>query len=992
MARRNQYIKSKADYVLRKHHMFTTDGVIYENDKFTIMPEDNPYDDGHIISFSDSNFKFKKNLVPLVQKKIHTGKWISPDNDGVSDYWTAEDCASGVTTTEYKIVLNPDYTTLKSFAYYGSSVELINATIKDIALHYPGGIYFLGDDAEEIKVNGTTYYTVANDFEIDVLATHCSESDVDNPMRILGASYMNYIDPVSKNPISQPSCGDIDSWCPGSIITQVQVNGVSLFVYVDQNGKSLLLSQTKGDKGKPIIVPSPDKFAEMYNGLDDFSKVLLNLSTYPLFTAHFNTSFFTNDGYKYRSERYTFPSLENGEWFTPRLSGGEFERYYTRLIRLAEYHDEYDTFNIWRMMTHESIKNLDWTYTNDINDETESDFDSTRVKTILTLYGRQFDDLKRYTDNIKTVNSVQYDNRNATPDYFLTDFVENDGWDAFMVNPSNDNTIHSDVIYTGTSVCGYTSSDVNINFMKVLALNNNYIKSLKGTKRGLETVLGLFGLKNSEDGSNDVGTYKIDEYVAITSGFPSYGLVKMALEQADDYQDEEYMFDTLPIAIVQLTNDAAESDDKNYCIPWFDKNNEKTKYMYFQMNGGWERVKEKRINLDITALSAVTSIGEVDIYNETVPYMMFVQDTKSLTALTNTQIEDDMICYVYDISDVYGSYVGNDDDNQIIQDTSGVCFSHYFVLKNKNLSTVLGFVRPEDSDGLYNCYGWRNIFTREYEGIIDDEDHQITCDGMKVIYLESIMNYNIGNNPHVGYGHYDDGIEYLEYFNQIFKYRLEHGQFSRLEYDSEYIGEDDVKEIGFGIDYNLLSDNTKCHYFKSGNEIRPVIVNSDLVLGDDGDEDGGDTPQLINIGDEIDDDETETNWNNWNTFYEKLTIPEQEDNTSACDEPASFSVVNVKNMHIDFNTNQNQYLRLYIEDVVLPYIEHMIPSTTIFRYTFDGEESTPTPLVYSFGVGQTTQAAVGDGVVLDGNESLMAEFDVENESILGFVTNNNNMK
>jgi hypothetical protein len=345
-----------------------------------------------------------------------------------------------------------------------------------------------------------------------------------------------------------------------------------------------------------------------------------------------------------------------------------------------------------------------------------------------------------------------------------------------------------------------------------------------------------------------------------------------------------------------------------------------------------------------------------------------------------------MVCYVNNISDLYDNYRGSDEDNAIIMETSGNCFSHYFILKNTDLSTVIGFVRPEDSDGLYNCYGWRNVFTREYEGILPE--HEITCDGMKVIYLESLINYRIGNNPHVGFSHYDDGIEYLEYFNQIFKYRLDNNMFSRLEYGNAYVTEDSVKQIGFNIDYDLLVDDDKCHYFITGDEIRNIVVNEDLILGEgEEDEDSAvDIPILKAIGNDTDEDSDPSNWDVADSFYGNLTVPEQEEETTQFEEPASFSVLNVKNFYINFITDGNQYLRDYIVNAVLPYLEHMIPSTTIFRYTFDGEEGEAIPINYGFGYGIPTHTASGDGVALiPQDENILAEYDLENNTITGFV-------
>ena len=53
-------------------------------------------------------------------------------------------------------------------------------------------------------------------------------------------------------------------------------------------------------------------------------------------------------------------------------------------------------------------------------------------------------------------------------------------------------------------------------------------------------------------------------------------------------------------------------------------------------------------------------------------------------------------------------------------------------------------------------------------------------EALKVVYLESIIDENKGNNPHVGYGTYDDGKTYLEYFRQLFKYEIDNNSSENL--------------------------------------------------------------------------------------------------------------------------------------------------------------------------------------------------------------------
>ena len=69
--------------------------------------------------------------------------------------------------------------------------------------------------------------------------------------------------------------------------------------------------------------------------------------------------------------------------------------------------------------------------------------------------------------------------------------------------------------------------------------------------------------------------------------------------------------------------------------------------------------------------------------------------------------------------------------------------------------------------------------------------------------------------------------------------------------------------------------------------------------------------------------------------YDSYETPEE--GVAKYDECAAFSVINVKNIDINFVTGGNPYLKEYIENVVLKYLEQMMPSTAIFNYTFDAE-------------------------------------------------------
>lgn len=863
MAKKDKLIKSKSIYTIKNKHSVTNNGIIYENDHVTIIPNDGIYD-GEMALFSDSNFKYRIDTNKNEKKRHNRGNYLK-HSDGVSgDTWTLETISGNtIQSEESKIVLKPNYSSLKDFAYYGSAVELIKATVNDVIQHFPGGItkYADANHAPKVKIGGKDYTLLSNEFEIDCWTGGgaIASGDVKNPMRVLAASYMNYMDGDTEL-TEPPTFSASTSTCPNSIIGDVFINGKSFPVYMDGEGKKYLL-----EGNEPINLKPKQEFVDKFWGeADDFVKVLLNKETTPLYKATFETPYSDETGFYYKNKSYIWPTI--GDTEIPDITTGAFQGYLESLISLASFHDEYDSDNLWRIMTHESIKNLDWTFTSKKGNEEKdlSDFNTTGIEAMLRIQGRQFDDIKRYADNIKNTNAITYDEKGNLPDYFLSDIVENNGWDAYHVLPPTviDADVVSDKIEieiasgSGTTILyksGKTASYINSVFQRRLSLSSSYINSMKGTRRGMETILGMFGYINGEN-------YEITEYIASAATGISYSDgAKLRGRFENPYEDDEllHLMDGYPVAIATYKSGETEN---TVLIPWFDKKIS-NKDFYFQCKGGWGKRDSKELNLpqELTSVT-VLSGSNVTIYGETQPYMKYANNIDEMLSFSHTDVYKDMICYVADISDIEKMYSCETEG-----ELSGC--SHYFILENTALYTHCGYI---ENDLYYDgCYGWKNIPTTD----IKEGKNEA---GLNVLYLESLVADYKGNNPHIGYGKYDDGEDYLNYFRQIFKSPMEKGlvDYLNCEDKSTY---DEILNYGFNIE-SAITDNEKCSYFTNGVE----------PLGDG--------------------------------KFEDVTVADL--------------IINVKNLTIKFKVKDNEHKK-YIQNVVLKYLEPMIPSTSIVEYKFD---------------------------------------------------------
>lgn len=928
--------KVKSDYIaLNKAKQKTAKGEIFERDIMTINPLEDLFTPGQDVIHSDSNFKFSVRTDQDKSKKHTKNSWLlNPDDEEV---WTLSDVDSSPVSDETEVRIKPDYSSLRDFAYYGSAVEMIRATVNHVIKYFPAELYFTGEKFEEFEGEGD-YYLVSNQFDIVVDVDYIDETKVDNPYRFLCLHAGNYdVYKDGKYQMSGTTKGNFSEnkeyVCGNGILGTVTITGgtggkvFSLTQYMYEGKKYLLYTDTSYNGYS--IRPCDIIVNEYFGTIDEFEFILLNRKTKPLYKAVFETPFETDEGNKYTMESYIWPSIN--DW-NPLIDGISYESYINALVNLAIFHDEYDSNIIWRMLTHEAIKNLDWTFLRKSEDTVEdlSQIDSSKIEAFIQLYGRQFDGLKRYIDTIKSVNNVSYDEKNNLPNYMLTDVVELGGFDAVLPIATGKTDVMSEPLYSARTE-GYSEVDANNYYMRVLKINEHYLNSIKGTRFGVETILRLLGIKQNE--------YQINEYVAVASGatkcefsdelslgdafypratnskYPSAKDVISINLNKSEATIEEYdtYFDGIAVKAFRSMSESAVTDynplgEYYYAIPWYENGKHYDGDWYFQSKGGWGKTDKKKIENRVVEGSNVKAIDGVPfIYDESESYLKFAESIQELKGFFKSEVYTDMICYVTDITD--------------IEETANT--SHYFVLMD------------DDNIGVIGDEGWKNIPISEIrEGTTDL--------AKKVLYLENIVETTEGNNPHISNGFYDDGIDYLEHMNQIFKYQLEQGDEGLVRFsDTDKKKISDCYIFGISNKYeDLIRDNRKCDYYYN-----PIITASTLNVS------GGSSVLSSKIKQGKISDVYSANTKDVKIYdnvsgntghYDGKEYSINPESGDKNEEPAANSVINVKNMEIKFldkpsianSGSLSGCWQTYITDVVMNYVKQMLPSTTIFKWWF----------------------------------------------------------
>ena len=213
-----------------------------------------------------------------------------------------------------------------------------------------------------------------------------------------------------------------------------------IFLFMCDDGKvKYFVDKNAVSEGRSIfdfrIRPKKEIIEYFFDSLSSFEKVLLNRDSDIPYTADFELIGENENGMYTYTRSFTFPTTYGG--YNLGSNNQSFKEYVSSLSEVGEYYDSIFTDNLWRSMTHEAIKNFDWTYTRKYTDEEEIPFieGGSKIQKIIRVYGREFDEIKSYIDAIDDSYTVTYDNVNNLPDYFFTDKLEEYGWDVKLVHP-----------------------------------------------------------------------------------------------------------------------------------------------------------------------------------------------------------------------------------------------------------------------------------------------------------------------------------------------------------------------------------------------------------------------------------------------------------------------------------------------------------------------------------------------------------------------------
>jgi hypothetical protein len=577
---------------------------------------------------TQGNFEFTNSITEKTNRDFTTGVFSNPINlEGLGIDDTNQ--AKAIFENNFKVYPNFDLSQITNFTMYGSMVKRISASIENIINNFPAAIESLtyGNDF----VSGNTAVNIEYNQIADQTKFDLPLSRIKNPFDIdfsVNATRNLSLREVQVSPLRNLTTGttsyslyiDDDGYSLVRIIPSEYLTQGYLTVYVEGNP----FNNQNVVSSNFIIRPNDFQVNKVYSEVfDEVEKFLLNRNISPMYTAVFTVPMMADNGdYYNENKKLTWPLL--GLWNLDIISP-TFNNYLTELNEISQNFDGYKTDLISRFLTTGAFNEFDTT--------------GQKVQKVLQLYGRNFDQVKKFIDALAYMNSVNYNVGNDIPSQLLKNLAQTLGWDIKMSPITNDELLSSvfgqkngeKSQFLGENTTK-TPDELNHQFYRNIVLNSAYLFKSKGTRKSVEILMKLIGAPEAlvdfneyvylADNKIDMNQFNV-QFASISGGtylqelpvydptytFNIFGQTFSGYTTQSIYSDVNISVDEYPIDEYGYPKMPTPSDD-----------------YFFEMGSGWfEQTPSHRANEQIDITNSVFT-GQNPSYQTTLKPYVYGED------------------------------------------------------------------------------------------------------------------------------------------------------------------------------------------------------------------------------------------------------------------------------------------------------------------------------------------------------------------------------
>ena len=439
---------------------------------------------------TQGNFEFTTSVVEKVNRKFNTGVFSDPINLQSLNVGTLAE-SRAILAKNYRVYPNYDISDVTNFSLYGSLQKRLSVSITKIINYFPAGIesrysdnnyntgytaqnivYDIGENTTTFEINVDRFF---NPLDIDYSVNAARNIEV-RPLQV--SPLRNLTDNFNKFAIFK---SDLETEYPViDFEPSERLSGGTVEFVVSGNLFSGLTASTETLIIKPTKFETEFSFKEYFDEVEDF---LLNRLVSPKYTARFDVPRENqNTGrMELKPEFVTWPL--DGLWNLD-IRTQKFDGYLTQISEIAEILDEEKTDLIVRFLTTAAVKEFDTV--------------DQKVNKILQIYGRSFDEMRKFVDALAYMTSVNYTPQNDIPSQLLVNLAQTLGWNTDVSPITNDNFLSSvfgtknQSIYPGQTR-DKTPNELNYQYYRNLILNSGYLFRSKGTRRSVEAIMRFIG-------------------------------------------------------------------------------------------------------------------------------------------------------------------------------------------------------------------------------------------------------------------------------------------------------------------------------------------------------------------------------------------------------------------------------------------------------------------------------------------------------------------
>ena len=391
---------------------------------------------------------------------------------------------------QLKAFINYDPHKITDFTLYGSLAERMKVATQSVVKNFPAAL-----SVEKVRVDYLTGQTATNiiyDAFDNETTLNINVLQIKNPFAIEFTTIGNLFFTGTTEGVNEIRnftkeysryslfIGNTEHQLTDITPATSNVSG-TLNITVAGNPFSATTTASTTTTKEFMVRPNTLNTEQTFDELDDIEKILLNRESVPLYTAKFDMLRESNTGSLIKSSKsITWPLTDN---WNVLIDGFAFTTYLNSLNDIAITYDSYKTNLVSRFLTTGALK--------------EFDTEDQAFEKVLQIYGRSFDEVKKYIDGLAYMTNVTYDKIHNVPDTLLKNLAQMLGWGT----PSSIAQVDlMDALFSrggkqefaGVST-NKTPTELNIELYRKILVNTAYLFKSKGTRKSIEFLLRLIG-------------------------------------------------------------------------------------------------------------------------------------------------------------------------------------------------------------------------------------------------------------------------------------------------------------------------------------------------------------------------------------------------------------------------------------------------------------------------------------------------------------------